>query len=362
MKLALVHDFLNQFGGAERVVLAMQEIFPDAPLYTSIYDKKGMPEEFAKRDIRTTFMQYLPGVMKHYKKYLPFYPRAFESMKIKGYDVILSSSSSFAKGVNKDEGTLHICYCHNPMRFVWRYEDYIKEEPLSPIVKKLLPFYLNRLRMWDVATSSRVDHFIANSMTVARRILEHYGRDSDVINPPVETERFSISDEIDDYYLIVSRLKPYKKIEIAVEAFNKLKKPLKIAGSGDYSDKLRSIAGPTIEFLGRVSDEGIAKLYSRCRALIFPGEEDFGIVPVEAMASGRPVIAYGRGGAFETVKENETGVFFRERNADSLADAVKLFEEMSFDPAKIRDHARTFDKEVFKKKIKDYVEEKFKKR
>jgi glycosyltransferase involved in cell wall biosynthesis len=359
MKLAIVHDYLNQFGGAERVVLALHEAFPDAPVFTSIYDKKRMPSEFKEIDIRTTFMQFLPGIMRHYKPYLPIYPLAFRSISLKGFDVILSSSSAFAKGVNKPENALHICYCHNPMRFVWRYDDYIQEESLPLQIKALLPLYIRRLKMWDVRTSAGVDHFIANSMTVARRILEHYGRDSVVINPPVEAEKFNISNGTGDYYLIVSRLKPYKKIEVAVAAFSRLKKPLKIIGTGDHLNKLRSIAGPSIDFVGAVRDEELAFYYSKCRALIFPGEEDFGIVPLEAMASGRPVIAFSRGGALETVVEGETGVFFDPQTPEALVSAVKDFENMRFDGQKIRAHALSFGKEVFKAKIKDFVESKY---
>ncbi len=360
MKLAIVHDYLNQFGGAERVVLALHEAFPEAPIFTSIYDKKKMPSEFRDMDIRTTFMQYFPTIMKHYKPYLPFYPYAFEAMNLKAFDVILSSSSAFAKGVRKGEETLHICYCHNPMRFVWRYKDYIREEGVSPLLKAILPVYLRRLKMWDVRTSANVDYFIANSMTVARRILESYGRDSIVINPPVETEKFSVSSQIDDYYLVVSRLKPYKKIELVIETFNRTKLPLKIIGEGDYGRKLQQLAGPTIEFLGSVSDKELSSFYSRCRALIFPGEEDFGIAPVEAAAAGRPVIAYRKGGALETVIEGETGIFFDEQTPEALVAAIRRFEKIDFSSQKIREHAASFDKEIFKKKIKEFVQEKYK--
>jgi glycosyltransferase involved in cell wall biosynthesis len=362
MKLAIVHDYLNQFGGAERVVKVLHETFPDAPIFTSIYDKKRMPPDFKDMDIRTSFMQFFPGIMKNYKPYLPFYPRAFESMKIKGFDVILSSSSAFAKGIKNEEGALHICYCYNPMRFVWRYEDYIREEGLSPLIKAVLPIYLNRLRMWDVATSARVDHFIAISMAVARRILQYWGRDSEVIYPPVETSRFKISKDVDDYFLVVSRLKPYKKIDLVVDAFNAVKKPLKIVGGGDHEGKLKQMAGPTVEFLGAVSDEELPDIYSRCRALIFPGEEDFGIVPVEAMASGRPVIAFAKGGALETVVDGNTGIFFDRQTPQSLIEAIDRFEKMEFDPQKIKAHAASFDREVFERRVGEFLEEKYKAR
>jgi glycosyltransferase involved in cell wall biosynthesis len=356
MKLAIVHDYLNQFGGAERVVMALHEAYPEAPIFTSIYDREKMPKEFLSMDIRTTFMQHLPQVMARYKAYLPLYPLAFSSIDLKGFDCILSSSSAFAKGISKPANSLHICYCYNPMRFVWRYDDYIREEPLPKMVKAILPIFLRRMKMWDVKTSASVDHFVSISIVVARRILECYGRDSTVIYPPVETEKFNIAPEVGDHYLIVSRLKPYKKIELAVEAFNKMKKPLKIIGGGDFEGKLRAMAGSSIEFLGKVDDDLLAYHYSRCRALVFPGEEDFGIVPVEAMASGRPVVAYGRGGALETVVDGQTGVFFTEPTADRLIDAVHRLEEISFDPGSIRRHALTFGKELFKKKIKELVD------
>jgi len=361
MKLAIVHDYLNQFGGAERVVIALHEAFPEAPIFTSIYDRDRMPSEFRAMDIKTSFMQHLPGVMKKYKAYLPLYPLAFSKMDLRGFDVILSSSSAFAKGVKKDRDALHVCYCYNPMRFVWRYDDYIKEEPLPQALKIILRWYLRRLKMWDVRTSASVDYFISISMAVARRILECWGRDSTVIYPPVEAKKFNISGSVEDYYLIVSRLKPYKRIEMAVEAFNQMGKPLKIIGGGDFEKKLKSLAGDSIEFLGRVDDEELARYYSRCRALIFPGEEDFGIVPVEAMASGRPVIAYGRAGALETVLDGKTGIFFNEPKPDSIAEAVKKFEAMDFDPNFIRQHALSFDKELFKARIKEFIYEKYRK-
>jgi len=359
MKLAIVHDYLNQFGGAERVVSAMHSVFPDAPVFTSIFDRKNMPEEFSRMDVRTTFMQRLPGIMRHFKTYLPLYPFAFESMDLRNFDLILSSSSAFAKGARKRDGALHICYCHNPMRFAWNYDDYVRDERLPALLKKALPVYIRRLKMWDVKTSVGVDHFIANSMTVARRILEHYGRDSTVINPPVCTSKFRISKEPGDYFLVVSRLKAYKRIELALEAAKRLDVPLRIVGSGEHEAALREAAGPKAEFLGSVRDSELSDLYSGCRALIFPGEEDFGIAPVEAMASGRPVIAYGRGGALETVIDGETGVFFGEQTAESLMESIQRIGRMEFDPEAIRRHALSFDESEFRKKINDFVQNHF---
>ncbi len=358
MKLAIVHDYLNQFGGAERVVEALHETFSDAPIYTIIYDRERMPESFKSMDIRTSFMQNLPFVFRYYKVFLALYPVAIEAFRIKGYDVILSSSSAYAKGVKKPPGSIHICYCHNPMRFVWRYEDYIREEGFNPLIKSALPFIIQKLKKWDIETSKNVDYFIANSKIVKMRIKDFYGRDSEVINPPVDCSKFKISQIDGSYFLIVSRLNPYKRLELAVEVFNQLRLPLKIVGIGPFKERLQKIAGSNIEFLGRLSDKELSKYYSECRALIFPGEEDFGIVPLEAMASGRPVIAYRGGGALETIIEGKTGIFFERFEIQSLIDAVKKFEGMNFDKGAIRYHALSFDKEIFKKKIINFVEQK----
>jgi len=358
VKLAIVHDYLNQFGGAERVVETLHETFPSAPIFTTIFDKTGMPPQFADMDVRTSFLQYFPFVMKHYKPYLMLFPPAIESLRIKGYDVVLSSSSAFAKGVKVPERSCHICYCHTPMRFAWRYEDYMREENLNPLAKALLPFAIKRIKNWDIATSSGVDHFIANSNVVAERIKRSYGRKSTVINPPVDTEKYNPKNVESNYYLIVARLNPYKRIELAVEAFNEMKLPLKIVGEGAYKNVLMKLAGPNIEFLGRQGDRELSDLYAGCRALIFPGEEDFGIVPLEAASAGRPTIAFRGGGAFETVIEDKTGVFFNEHSVGSLKQAVERFQSQKFDKTLIRDHALKFGKEVFIGKIKSFVEEK----
>jgi len=359
VKLAIVHDYLNQYGGAERVVEALHEAFPNAPIYTSIYLPKRMPESFQKMDIRTSFMQKLPFLMKHFKKYLMLYPKAFKSFDLSNYDVILSSSSAFAKGINKPSRSLHVCYCYTPMRFAWRYDDYIKGEKFGFITKNILKFFIKRLKEWDIRTNKSVDHFIGISKYISERIKNIYDRESVVIYPPVETMKYNPSAEISDYYLIVSRLNPYKKIEVAIKAFNKLGYPLTIIGGGPYKRHLMSIAGNNIEFTGKLSDNELSENYSKCKALIFPGEEDFGIVPVEAQAAGRPVIAYRSGGAVETVIENETGVFFNEQTEDSIVDAVRKFENMNFNSERIRQNARNFDKEIFKEKIKKYVSDKY---
>jgi len=323
MRIAIVHDYLNQFGGAERVVSALHEIWPDAPIYTSIYDRNKMPAVFQRMDIRTSFMQYFPFIFRWFKFYFLFYPLAFESFDLSEYDVILSSSSAFAKGIKKRPDQLHLCYCHNPMRFVWRYDDYVKKESLPALVKGLLPLVLDPVKRWDLQGVAGVDQFIANSRTVAERIKQTYGRESVIINPPVESGFFRPSTVSQDYFLVVSRLNAYKRIDLVVEAFTQLDLPLKVIGSGPDLKRLKRLAGPSVEFLGRRSDDDLEKYLAECQALIFPGEEDFGIVPLEAMACGRPVIAYRAGGAQETVVDGETGIFFAEQTVAALVAAVK---------------------------------------
>lgn len=356
MKLALVHDYLNQAGGAERVVQCLHEAFPEAPIYTSIYDRENMPDIFRSMDIKVSFMQNLPLVMKHFKKYLPIFPFAFQSFDLSRYDTILSSSSAWGKGIKKKGDSVHICYCHSPMRFVWMYEDYMEKEQYGAIVRLMLPPIMKWLKKWDLETCKGVDHFIANSRTTQKRIKLFYGRDSEVIHPPVDTSFFKpYNKEIGDYFLVVSRLNPYKHIDLAIEAFNELRLPLYVIGFGPDEKRLRKLAGPGISFLGKLPDSEIVKYYSQCRAFILPGEEDFGLTPVEAQACGRPVIAYGAGGALESVIDGRTGIFFAEQKKASLMDAVKRFTGMSFDPVAIRENAMKFDREVFKRRIKEFV-------
>ena len=362
MKIVIVHDYLNQYGGAERVVETMHEIFPQAPVYTTIYDMKKMPDSFKGMDIRTSFMQKLPFIEKHFKKYLMFYPRAIESFDLKDYDLVISSSSAFGKGAIKRTGACHICYCYTPMRFVWDYENYVKKEELNFIFKKSLPLFIKRLRNWDLKTNAGVDYFIAISKNIKERIKKVYGIDADYIYPPVNISKFKIFNSLEDYFLIVSRLNSYKNIDLVISVFNKLKLKLKIVGTGPYKEKLESlIENKNIQLLGRVAESELIELYGKCRAFIFPGSEDFGIAPVEAQASGRPVIAFAAGGALETINEGISGIFFRDNSIDSLIDSIKSFlkSESQFDPKTIRSNALKFDKEVFKKKFKDYVLNKY---
>lgn len=362
MKIAIVHDYLNQFGGAERVVQALHELWPDAPIYTSIYDAERLSADFKKMDIRTSFMQRFPFIFALFKFYLLFYPLAFESFDLSEYDLIITSSSAWAKGIKKRPGQVHLCYCYSPMRFVWRYDDYVKKESFPGWLKLVLPAILKPIRKWDLETVTGVDQFIAISATIKKRIAQIYHRESVIIYPPVETELFKPAGLDHDYFLVISRLNAYKRIDLVVEAFNQLDLPLKIIGGGPELGRLKELARPNIEFLGRLPDERVAKYLAECRALIFPGEEDFGIVPVEAMACGRPVIAYRAGGARETIVDGETGLFFERQTVEELMGAVKKFQFMTFSKDKIRRQAERFGKSVFQTKMLELVAAKMKMR
>ncbi len=353
MKVAIVHDYLNQRGGAERVVGVLHEMFPEAPIFTSIVDRPSLWPELAEADIRPSWMQRLPGWRKHFKKYLLFYPKAIESFDLRGYDLVISSSSAFAKGAVKGKNALHVCYCYTPMRFAWDYENYIEKEGLPCAYRRILPLAIKRLQKWDLATSGRPDHYIAISSVVQSRIRRIYGKEAAVIFPPVEVQRFHRNEYPGDFFLIVSRLTAYKRLDLAVRAFNILGLPLKIIGSGPALESLKSLARPNIDFLGRTSDVELADHYAGCKALIFPGVEDFGLVPLEANAAGRPVIAFQGGGALDTVCPGISGLFFSESSVESLVDAVRVLADgrFNFQPDKIKEHALRFDKGVFKDKF-----------
>lgn len=363
MRIAIVHDFLNQYGGAEKVLEAFHEIWPDAPIFTLFYNKNVMPKEFSNWDIRVSPIQNLPFGEKKYRWYLSLMPVAIERFNLKNYNLIISSCSSYSKGVITPPKSIHICYCHTPTRYLWQDSfEYIESlKGTEKIVRKILLPLLTYLRIWDYNAAQRPDYFLANSKNVARKIKKYYHRDSEVIYPPVETEKFYISKEIEDYFLIVSRLRPYKKIDLAIRAFNELKLPLKIIGAGE-GKSLRKIAKKNIQFLGFVSEKEKADYYAHCQALIHPQDEDFGITAVEAMASGRPVIAYKSGGALETVVEKETGIFFEDQTWQSLARAVLRFKSENFNPEKIKNYANRFSKERFKKEIIKFVEKVYEKK
>ncbi|MCX6766258.1 MAG: glycosyltransferase [Candidatus Moranbacteria bacterium] len=370
LKVALVHDFLNQYGGAERVLKSLTEIFPEAPIYTMLYDPKKMRGKFKNADIRPSFLQKFPKLLKKRPKWLlPFLPTAPETFNLRDYDLVISSSGAWSKGIIVKPKTIHICYCHSPMRFAWDWnEKYLGEQNLGKGRRIFARLLLNYVRMWDKAAADRPDFFIANSKTTQTRIKKYYGRESEVVYPPVEVggDQGNLDDKGDrgkkeDYFLIVSRLSPYKKIEVAIEAMNKLNLPLVVIGEGapKYVKYLKTITGPKTKFLGWKSDEETKKYFAACRAFIFPGEDDFGIAPVEAMSFGKPVITLRKGGATETVIEGETGEFFDESAVEVVADAVRRFQEneKNYDPAKIRAQAEKFSKEKFVENIEKMIGE-----
>lgn len=351
MKLAIVHDYLNQSGGAERVVAALHRLFPEAPIYTTIADPAVVQALMPGADVRVSWMQRLPARDRWYRGYVMLYPGAIESLDLSGYDVILSSSSAFAKGAIAPPGARHICYCHTPMRFAWDLDQYAAREQWSPLVRRLLPPLVQRLRRWDLRTAQRPTRYLANSSVVAQRIARNYGLPSRVVPPPVEVDRFVPSASHDDYYLIVSRLVGYKRIDLAVEAFTRMARPLMVIGDGPARAALERNAGPSVRFLGRLSDWEVAEHYARCRAVIFPGEEDFGIVPLEANAAGRPVIACRAGGALDTVIEGSTGLCFFPQSVYALCRAVEDCERIEWDPVALRRHAEGYREEIFRERI-----------
>lgn len=361
VRLVLVHDWLNQMGGAENVLEELVDLFPDAPLYTSMYDPAKMPDAYRSWDIRTSFMQGLPGYSSHHQAWLPLYPLAFARTDVSGYDLVLSNKSGFCHGVRTRNGSrraLHICYCLTPTRFLWLYDQYREREQIGGLVNAGLQPLLALLRRWDYAAAQRVDHFIAISGAVQERIRAIYGRESVVIHPPVDTERYTPDPTVPvgDYYLIVSRLIPYKRIDLAVEAFRHLPgEKLVIVGDGRDREALQAAAGPNITFLGRQSTEKLLELMRGCKAFLFPGLEDFGIAPVEALSAGRPVIAFGGGGALDTIVPGVTGAHFSEQTVESLRSVLERFDPSAYDPAACRAQAEKFGRGVFREKLLRFV-------
>ncbi|MGD2039693.1 MAG: glycosyltransferase [Anaerolineae bacterium] len=359
MRVAIVHDWLNQIGGAEGVLETLVAMFPDAPVYTSIYWREGMPAAYRQWDIRTTWMDHLPGIYRNHQPYVLLYPYAFGGLHLNGYDLVISNKSAFCMGIKTSPATRHLCYCLTPTRFVWQFDTYVDREQGAGAAQRLVRPFLSRLQRWERAAAGGVDDFAAISREVQSRISRLYDRESKIIYPPVDTSRFVPDPRGDgeDYFLIVSRLVPYKRIDLAVRAFTELGLPLWIGGQGRDRASLEAIAGPNVRFLGRVPDSELAGLMARCRAFVFPGLEDFGITPVEAMAAGRPVVAYAGGGALDSVSEGETGVFFRDQTPESLVEAVRRFEKMNFDPVAIRAHAERFSTEVFEAELRRFIQE-----
>jgi len=364
MRVALVHDWLTGMRGGEKVLEVLCELYPDATLFTLLHNVGAMSPTIERMKIQTSFVDKLPFKSKKYRNYLPIFPRAIESFDFSEYDFIFSTSHCVAKGARPSPTALHLCYCHTPMRYVWdMYDQYFGKGRAGLPTRLAMSYFAPRLRRWDVSTSSRVHHYIANSHHVARRIENTYRRSADVIHAPVDTSLFQLSRRDEGYYLIVSALVPYKRVDLAIAAFNSLGERLIVVGTGPERETLKRQSGASIEFLSWQSDDQLADLYGGCRALIFPGVEDFGIVPLEAMACGKPVIAYREGGALETVldrDENPTGVFFSQQTPESLIDAVHRLQSLSLNPPAIRRHAETFDRRFFKQRIQNYVGEKMK--
>lgn len=355
-----MHDYLIQYGGAERVLEQFAHLFPDAPIYTLLYNEAASGHAFAHRDVRTSFLQKLPSTKSLYKFFPLLMPLAIESFDLRGYDLVLSSSASYAKGVLTDAKSLHICYCHTPMRYAWLDYKTIMGDSFYPLaLSKFIPFFMPYLRFWDRTSAARPDYYLCNSNFVSRRIAKYYRRDATVIYPPVNFSHYSIRVP-KDYFLMSGRLVPYKRYVIAIQAFNELGLPLKIMGDGPEYKRLKKMANANIEFLGLISEPDLPRYYAEAQALIFPQEEDFGIAALESMAAGRPVIAYGAGGILESVVEGRSGHFFYEQTPHALMESVRKFQKMEFNPERIRGHALRFDRENFRREISTFINEKFK--
>jgi glycosyltransferase involved in cell wall biosynthesis len=353
-RVALVHDFLLDLRGAERVFLEMCEVWPDAPVFTAVYDEHGTEGRFAGRDVRTSFLQRLRPNARTFRALLPLYPAAIESLDLSDFDIVVSSSSAWAHAVICDEHTTHVSYCHNPFRYAWNDRDRTLASRPDPLSRAVLRSLFHRWRQWDWIAAQRVDQYLANSSTTRRRIRAYFNRDSRVVYPPVDTSRFRPGD-VGDHYLVLSELMPHKRIDIAVEAFNRLRLPLVVAGDGPDYRRLRSMAGPTVSFAGRVSDAEVARLAESCRALVVTAVEEFGIAAVEVQAAGRPVISVAAGGALETVRDGVTGCFW-DGGPDALVAAVERFDTEAADPDECVRSAARFDRSVFGRDLPREVE------
>lgn len=351
-EIALVHDWLTGMRGGEKVLEVLCELFPRAPIFTLLHNPGSVSKVIESHPITTSFIQNLPLKRTRYRSYLPLFPKAVESFDLSGFKLIISTSHAVAKGAIPPKGAIHICYCHTPMRYVWElYDEYFGPGKADVLTRTAMKFLAPRLRAWDVRTSDRVHAFIANSQNVADRIQRYYGRTAEVLHAPVDVSAFPLSREHDGSYLVVSALVPYKRIDLAIEACERLGRRLNIVGIGPDLKKLKSRENRNVRFLGWQSDAELARLYGSCRALLFPGVEDFGIVPLEAMACGKPVIAYAKGGALETVVDGVTGVLFHEQTVKSLVNAIKKSEIVPFDSSVIRSYAIRFDRSAFRTKL-----------
>lgn len=352
MRVALVHEYLNQFGGAERMLLILCAMFPDAPIYTLFYDRDATGGVFEGKNVRTSFLQNIPFVKSHHRGFPLLMPLAIEQFNFSDFDVVISISASFAKGIITNPNTRHICICLTPPRFLWDdSQKFFEEFGYSKLIKNILLPFISYLRIWDKEASYRVDEFWTISDFIKKRIVKYYSKTPEIIYPPVNVSKFYISNEPADYFLMVGRLVAYKRFDLGIKAFSKLGLPLKIVGTGPEIKKLKKLARSNIQFLGLVSDDQLVDIYSKAKALIFPQEEDLGIVPLETMASGRPVIAFRGGGALETVEAGKTGLFFDEQTVDSIAYVVKNFDSHKFNPDDCRRQAEKFDVGIFKNRI-----------
>jgi len=361
LKIAIVCDWLTNFAGAERVILKLHEMFPNASIYTSVYNAEKMPE-FKDAVIHTSFIQNLPKAKEKHQWYLPFYPYAFEQFDLSAYDIVISSCHSASKGIITKPQTMHISYCHSPMRYAWdNSHEYLRTYKFPWPISSFIPKLIHKIRMWDRLAADRVDYFVTNSKFVKKRIKKYYKQDSEIIYPMVNVKDFHMTSGKKDYYLAVGRFTPYKKFDLIVDTFNELPYKLKIVGTGKQEKELKSKAKKNIEFLGRVSEDKLKELYANSKALIFPQIEDFGITPLESMASGRPVIAFKAGGALETVKDKLSGMYFEEQNVPYLKAAIQKFEKMKWNPKEIRQYVRKFDENVFETEFKQYLRETYKK-
>jgi glycosyltransferase involved in cell wall biosynthesis len=366
LKVAIVHDWLTGKRGGEKVLEVFGELYPEAPIFTLLYNPGTISEALASHQIHTSFIDKLPFKKNSYRQFLPLFPAAIEQFNLKEYDLVLSSSHCVAKGIIPSPNSLHISYLHTPMRYVWdMYHEYFGAGQVGKLSRMLIPFFASYLRSWDVSSSNRVDWFLANSQHVANRIKKYYRREAHVLYPPVETSLFKVNSSHENFDLIVSALVPYKRVDLAIQAYNMLERKLVIIGDGPEKRDLQKTAGPQIEFLNWQPHQVLIECYSKCRQLIFPGEEDFGIVPVEAMSCGKPVIAYARGGALETIINADnsegkkgTGLYFYHQTPEDLMDAVQKSNSIEWDSDFIYQQAKKFDREKFKKNLKEFIQEK----
>ena len=357
-RVAIVHEWFTGMRGGEKCVEALCEVFPDADIYALLHVPGSVSPLIERAIVRTSFVQHLPAFATQYRRYLPLFPLAVRQFDLRGYDIVISSNHCVAKGARVPPGVLHICYCYTPMRYIWgQYDDYFGKGRAGLLTRGAMRLFVGPLRRWDVATAAHPRHYVAISENVRSRIREIYRREADLIYPPVDTSLFTLSRRDDGYYQIVSALVPYKAVDIAIEAFNRSGDRLVIVGTGPDASRLKKLAGPRITFEGWQSEDRLRKYYAGCRAVIFPGEEDFGIVPLEAMATGKPVLAFARGGALETVVDSpelRTGILFPEQSVGSLLAGLSTLKESEFDPSRIRAHALTFDREIYKSRMNAY--------